>query len=111
MRNEIVNFYENSTNGFFIETSQYMGIGLLDLLRVSYVREYLTCLNELVSEVQGCLNLISNKCTSRRRNGIVEELPAISSQMSVFRDNINFNLQQLNSCLVGQAGITVVFHA
>lgn len=107
MRDAILAQYSNETNDVFDEDAHYRG-KILHLLRSNYARNYSTCLNELVSEVQVELNTLTGRysfCLDERTSGITIVIPSTSSWLSVIRDNVNFILQQLNACLNGQTSV------
>lgn len=107
MRDAIVNSFSNATNLSFSQASAYRDV-ILDLQRTEFVRRYSHCLDELVTEAQTTSNAITNKyafCLNERTSGIVVVIPSTSTWLSVIRDNINFILQQLNSCLNGQSSV------
>lgn len=107
MRNAIVNLFTNETNGAFAQDSQYRDV-ILNLLRQSFVRNYASCLNELVSESQQGLNSLTGKyafCLDERTSSITIVIPSTSTWLGVIRDNVNFILQQLNACINGQTSV------
>jgi hypothetical protein len=107
MRDAILEKYSIETDDVFSEDAHYRG-KILRLLRQSYARNYSTCLNELVSEVQVELNSLTGRysfCLDERTSSITVVIPSTSSWLSVIRDNVNFILQQMNACLNGQTTV------
>jgi hypothetical protein len=107
MRDSIVSAYQGGTNTSSNQGSEHREV-ILNLQRTSFVRRYSHCLDELVSEAQQTSNSLTNKyafCLNERTSGIVVVIPSTSTWLSVIRDNINFILQQLNSCLNGQTSV------
>lgn len=107
MRDSIVDSYVNGTGSVISQGSEHRDV-ILYLLRTSFVRQYSSCLDELVTEVQLNSNSITNKfafCLNERTSGIVVVIPSTITWLSVIRDNINFILQRLNGCLNGQTSV------
>lgn len=107
MRDLIVNSFTNLTNET-LETNTDFRAAVLDLQRFSFVQNYSQCLDELVTEAQvASYSVISNNafCLNERTNGIIVVIPSVTTWLGAIKDNINFILQQLNSCLNGLTSV------
>ena len=104
MRDSIVKLYTGQTGSFSSQNIQLRN-RVLDLQRRSFVRLYSPCLNDLVSQAQEYYSVVAKKyelCLNERNSAILVTIPSTSTWMTVIRDNINYIIQQLNSCITGQ---------
>ncbi|CAO1384192.1 unnamed protein product [Diamesa serratosioi] len=104
MRDSIVKRYTEQTGSFSSQNIQFRN-EVLDLQRRSFVRLYSPCLNDLVSQAQEYSSVVAKKyvlCLNERNSAILVTIPSTSTWMTVIRDNINYIIQQLNSCITGQ---------
>ena len=104
MRDSIVKMYTEQTGTFSSQNVQFRD-QVLDLQRSSFVRLYSPCLNKLVSQAQEYSSGVAKKyvlCLNERNSAILVTIPSTTTWMTVIRDNINYIIQQLNSCITGQ---------
>lgn len=107
MRDKIASTFTNATDSLFSQNSDQRD-DILDLQRTHFVSRYSPCLDELVAGALTNSSLLTSQyafCLNERTSGIVVVIPSTSTWLSVIRDNINFILQQLNSCLSGQTSV------
>lgn len=107
MRDSIINSYAKITNETFNDGSAYRD-QILHLQKTVFVRNYSSCIDELVTEAQQSTSSISNRytfCLSERTSGIVVVIPSAQTWLGSIRDSINNILQQLNYCFNGQTSI------
>lgn len=76
---------------------------VLDLQKTPYFTDnYSTCIDDLVSALLLSISDSSskiNKCVNERTSGVNIILPTLKSALGIFRDNFNFVMAQLNSCI------------
>ena len=99
-KDQVVGSYSESTDVFFSESSLFREMTLNATQTI--VKRYPTCLDDLVSLSQARVSDITSQyllCLNERTSGIMIILPSTSSWLNTIRDNINFILQQLNSCV------------
>lgn len=104
VRETIASTFTNATRKIVPQIVEYRK-AVLDLQQLSFVRRYSPCLDKLVTEAQVATTTISGKynfCLDERTSGVLVVIPSTSTWFAAIRDNVNFILQQLNSCLNGQ---------
>lgn len=111
-KDQVIDNYSESTEGFFNESSSLREITLHAIQTIN--KRYPTCLDDLMSLSQTRITTISSQyllCLNERTSGIMIVLPSTSTWLNTIRDNINFILQQLNSCVTSRndlAGRTAI---
>ena len=101
-RNGIVEtFTKYMSNEPLLEFTEYIDV-IMNLLQTSYLRNYWTEIDMLVSEAQREMSWFANGytfCLDERTANTKVVLPAVSSWLGNVRDSINTVLRELKNCL------------